>query len=90
MQLVPIQAPFSNVLISHTIQIENDNIAEPTETFSVVLFSNDERISVPVQTSTAEVTIADTDSETSFDHILLIISTISLGSCKRWVLELYL
>ena len=76
-QLVPIQAPFANVLVSHTIQIENDNIAEPTETFSVVLSSNDDRISVPIQTSTAEVNITDTDSKPSDDHIIIIL-TISL------------
>jgi hypothetical protein len=67
-QLVPIQAPFFNVLLSHIIQIENDNIAELTETFSVVLSSNDDHIIVPVQTSTAEITIADTDSKISVDY----------------------
>ena len=67
-QLVPIPAPFFNVLLSHIVQIDNDNIAELTETFSVVLSSNDDHIIVPVQTSTAEITIADTDSKISVDY----------------------
>ena len=51
------------MLVSHIIRIENDDIAELMETFSVVLSSNDNRIIVPMETSTAEITIMDTDSK---------------------------
>lgn len=60
-QILSLQAPSPVNPESAAIVIMNDNIAEVTEIFSVILFSNNDSFIVPIPTSTAEIYIIDTD-----------------------------
>ena len=65
-RLLSIQAPNTERPVIH---IENDAIAEYSETFLVILSSNDDNVMVPEPTSVAEIHIIDNDSKFTTKYI---------------------